>query len=548
MSINVHKTIDGRQNDMNQKIVAIDKELISFLASIGVEKADLVDIADHGMSLEVFVERLRIIQEGVSIVPVVRPLTKDDVISLNESPEASSEGMEISKFTPSSGAASRMFAPLVETLKSLREGNSVPEKHEVFVFNFLMGLQNKSEHKFSFLDELGYLLLEKKGIDLQALIAEIDSAQNIEGGIKTILEYVLEEKGLNYSNKPKALIAFHTDVYGRPVTALEEQMIDAVMYGQSKLHLTISEEHRSWYEEVVADIKSNNNALQDVDIKFSVQETSTDSPGLGVDGKIFRGTDGKVKFFPAGHGSLVNNLLNTPTCMIRNIDNVPNPKASKEAIYNSHQKMAGVLAYFNKNLNKIFQDLSYQRISGDKAESKLLELVNKYKLNLFMNFEEFSAANDNKKIDMLMHTLNRPFRVLGVVKNQGEPGGGPFYVTVDFIPTVSIVEKDELRTQEQVDMMDEGDFFNPVDIAFSAIDIHGEAFSDLTPFVDTGRSFVVEKTDKQSGRTVRRMEHPGLWNGGMGKVNSVTVELPIETFGPVKVVNDLTGKPQHNTN
>ncbi|MEI7942087.1 MAG: DUF4301 family protein, partial [Candidatus Riflemargulisbacteria bacterium] len=214
----------------------------------------------------------------------------------------------------------------------------------------------------------------------------------------------------------------------------------------------------------------------------------------------------------------------------------------------SHLKMVGALVFFQVKLKTLLDNLISETISGEDAQKELLQMVKDYKLNLFMDFDKFAKANDNKKISLLMNALNRPFRILGVVKNEGEPGGGPFYVLVDGLPTVSIVEKDELRTSEQVAMMTQGEYFNPVDIAFSSLDIHGEPFQNLTPFVDEGRCFVVEKTDKQTGQMVRRMEHPGLWNGAMGRVNSITVELPIETFGPVKEVNDLITKKQHNSN
>ncbi len=535
---------------MRNKVVANNKdgELLSFLASVGVTESDVADIANHDVSLQEFARIIKIIQNGCSPIQIVRPLKREDVIPLADLPVADiPEGMVYSKFTPSSGAASRMFQVLTETLKSIRENASIPAKHEKNIGIFISGLTVSAEHKFAFLSELRSILAEKAGVNLADLIEKINigDSSKIES-LKTVLEYVLEDKGLNYSNKPKALISFHTNSSGRAITALEEQMVEAFTYGQSKLHLTVSEEHMLWYEQAVKEIKQNNTALESVEVSYSFQAKGTDSPGLGKDGKVFRGKDGKIKFFPAGHGSLVNNLKNTPICIIRNIDNVPNPQTSKEETYRAHVRMLGALVFFKEKLNTILEELIDGTKNGDDVEKELLQLISKYKLNLFMDLELFSKANDNQKIGMLIKMLNRPFRILGVVKNEGEPGGGPCKVVVSDIETDSIVEMDEARTPEQKEMMKKGELFNPVDMVLNSLDIQGKPFEDLMPFVDNSRWFVVKKTDKETGEDVWRTERPGLWNGGMGEVNTAPVELPIVTFGPVKEVNNLITNPQHN--
>ncbi|MEI7942466.1 MAG: DUF4301 family protein, partial [Candidatus Riflemargulisbacteria bacterium] len=277
---------------MRNKVIGISKdvEMLSYLASVGVTDADFADISAHDISLQECAKRFKVIQEGVTTIPIIRPLRKEDIISLADLPVLPlTEEITYSKFTPSSGAASRMFQSLAETLKSIRETGTIPVKHEKSIAAFILGLSITSDHQFAFLSELASVLSEKEGAELVDLIEKINSGDvsKIES-IKTILEFVLEDKGLNYSNKPKALIAFHTNEYGKPVTALEEQMVDAVMYGQSKLHLTVSEEHMSWYEQEVEKIKQEQNALADVEITYSFQAKGSDSPALGEDGKVFR--------------------------------------------------------------------------------------------------------------------------------------------------------------------------------------------------------------------------------------------------------------------
>ena len=379
---------------MRNKVIGISKdvEMLSYLASVGVTDADFADISAHDISLQECAKRFKVIQEGVTTIPIIRPLRKEDIISLADLPVLPlTEEITYSKFTPSSGAASRMFQSLAETLKSIRETGTIPVKHEKSIAAFILGLSITSDHQFAFLSELASVLSEKEGAELVDLIEKINSGDvsKIES-IKTILEFVLEDKGLNYSNKPKALIAFHTNEYGKPVTALEEQMVDAVMYGQSKLHLTVSEEHMSWYEQEVEKIKQEQNALADVEITYSFQAKGSDSPALGEDGKVFRDNKGKIKFFPAGHGSLVDNLKNTPIALIRNIDNVPNPQASKDEVYSAHLKMVGALVFFQVKLKTLLDNLISETISGEDAQKELLQMVKDYKLNLFMDFDKFA--------------------------------------------------------------------------------------------------------------------------------------------------------------
>jgi hypothetical protein len=540
---------------MKNKIISMDDfNLSNFLTSIGVSESDYSDILSHGMTLKDFVDRIKIIQQGVAIIPIERALVSSDVAKLEDLPTNSlPEKVDYAKFTPSSGAASRMFKVLMETLNSLRVGNSIPEEHVEKLKIFISGLKSSSEKRFAFNDQFETILINKNipSLDSLAELAEkelISSSLHLPSSLvhlEVLLELFLEEHGSNFSNKPKALIPFHINSEGRGVTPLEEHLLEAINYGNNKIHLTISEEHSEWYNKEIKDILKNNPILEKVEITFSYQDKGTDSPGLNQEGSVFRGTNGIIKFFPAGHGSLIQNLTNTPVAIIRNIDNVPNPKKSRQAVNNTHNLMINSLFNIRTELNSLYQGLASKEINGEQVLSKLTEMTQKYKLNLFMNFDEFTQDDEDTKVLLLKEAINRPFRILGVVRNQGEPGGGPFIVEVDGIKTISIVEKDELRTDAQKDMMKDGDFFNPVDIVFSSLGIDGNPIKDLTHLMDNNRAFVVEKTDKETGNIVTRMEHPGLWNGAMAKVNTVTVELPIETFAPVKEVTDLIAKGQH---
>jgi hypothetical protein len=363
-----------------------------------------------------------------------------------------------------------------------------------------------------------------------------------------LIENLLSEKGLNYGNLPKGLLAFHK-YNGKTRTPFEEHLVEAAAYcagskGIAKVHFTISPEHKKGFEKLIDNVVPEYQKRFGIkfDISFSKQHKNTDTIAVDLNNKPFKDEDGNLVFRPGGHGALIQNLneLNSDIIFIKNIDNVVPDKLKH---YNNRYKkaLAGLMVSIR---NKTFEYL--EKLNKPEAEknTQLLknteDFINK---ELHVHFDK-TFTNDVDKVQFFKTILNRPIRICGMVKNQGEPGGGPFLAkNPDGTVSLQIVEKAQIDTDnpKQVELINKSTHFNPVDIICSTKNFKGQKF-DLLQHTDPNTGFISIKS--KNGKEMKALELPGLWNGAMSNWNTVFVEVPIETFNPVKTVNDLL-RPEH---
>lgn len=434
-------------------------------------------------------------------------------------------GHSISKFVPASGAASRMFKDLFAFLDADYDVPSTP-----FEKTFFQGLE-----KFAFYKDLDAACQSAKGSTAAALIAA--------GRYKAVVSCLLESCGLNYGSLPKGLLKFHK-YESDARTPMEEHMAEGALYaagadGKVHLHFTVSPEHKAMFQALA---EKNSKAMSkrfsvSYDISFSEQKPSTDTVAAAADGTPFRNSDGSILFRPGGHGALIENLndLDTDIVFIKNIDNVV-PDHLKSDTVTYKKVLAGVLVSVQQ---KMFNYLSVLD-NGKYTPEQFKEIAD------FVSGTLCCRCNDKTAIDAqwLKSKLNRPLRVCGMVKNVGEPGGGPFLAyNSDGTVSLQILESSQIDLNDPAKkaMFTGGTHFNPVDLVCALRDYKGRHF-DLPSYVDKATGFISSKS--KNGRELKALELPGLWNGAMSDWNTIFVEVPLSTFNPVKTVNDLL-KPQH---
>ena len=438
------------------------------------------------------------------------------------------EGKKIVKFVPASGAASRMFKNLFAFLTA---DYDVPttDFEKTFFDNVV---------KFAFYPALNAMCEKNEGKNIEALMGE--------GNYKAVVANLLEAKGLNYGQLPKGLLLFHSYEDGAR-TPLEEHLVEGALYADSKgmvhIHYTVSPEHRALFEKKVADTKEKYEKAYNVkyDITFSEQKPSTDTIAVNPDDTPFRNADGSLLFRPGGHGALIENLNEIPAdvVFIKNIDNVV-PDRLKADTVTYKQVIAGVLVSLQE---KAFE---YLRLldEGTYNHEKLEEMIRFVQRDLCCRKHDIKELEDAELVIYLRSKLNRPMRVCGVVKNVGEPGGGPFLTyNQDGTVSLQILESSQIdkSNTEYMKMFTEGTHFNPVDLVCAVKNYKGEKFN-LPDYVDRTTGFISSKS--KNGKDLKALELPGLWNGAMSNWNTVFVEVPLSTFNPVKTVNDLL-REQH---
>ena len=438
------------------------------------------------------------------------------------------EGKKIVKFVPASGAASRMFKNMFAFLTA---DYDVPatDFEKTFFDNIV---------KFAFYPALNAMCEKNEGKNIEALMGE--------GNYKAVVANLLEAKGLNYGQRPKGLLLFHSYEDGAR-TPLEEHLVEGALYADSKgmvhIHYTVSPEHRALFEKKVADTKEKYEKAYNVkyDITFSEQKPSTDTIAVNPDDTPFRNADGSLLFRPGGHGALIENLNEIPAdvVFIKNIDNVV-PDRLKADTVTYKQVIAGVLVSLQK---KAFE---YLRLldEGTYNHEKLEEIIRFVQRDLCCRKHDIKELEDAELVIYLRSKLNRPMRVCGVVKNVGEPGGGPFLTyNQDGTVSLQILESSQIdkSNTEYMKMFTEGTHFNPVDLVCAVKNYKGEKFN-LPDYVDRTTGFISSKS--KNGKDLKALELPGLWNGAMSNWNTVFVEVPLSTFNPVKTVNDLL-REQH---
>jgi hypothetical protein len=516
-------------------------------------RADLRQIEEHGIDRHRAMAQFEAFRKPPPYLRLKRPCTVGD--GVNEIPsnghqallslhrEATSQGRCL-KFVPASGAATRMFKELLwfhidarqmphdDLLKRARSGD---QRFSDFL-SFMEELK-----RFAFFDDLQEVMA-KAGMDLASLVKAHKYNE--------ILEYLLTPRGLNYANLPKGLLKFHRYPQ-RDRTAFEEHLVEAAEYirdaqDRYRLHFTISPEHREHFERLLMEVRPRYESTYGlrIEVSFSVQRPSTETIAASMDNQPFRLDEGRLLFRPSGHGAVIENLnaLQGDIIFIKNIDNVV-PDSLKAETYLWKKVLAGHLIRIQENI------FSYARkLEEGILDADLLDEVSAFcQRELAICVPDSSANGPAEDLrHFLLDRLNRPLRVCGVVRNVGEPGGGPFWVEgADGSLSLQIVEKAQvdLGAADQEEIWSSATHFNPVDIVCGVLDHRGKPF-DLRQYVDPNAYIITFKS--QGGRALKALELPGLWNGAMAHWNTIFIEVPIETFNPVKTVYDLLRK-QHRS-
>ena len=496
-------------------------------------------IAKEGLTVEEAERQLALFQRGVSPVRLNRPCHAGDGIVVFSAAEEGDllkvyeevlRTKRFIKFVPASGAASRMFK---EWYRYLNEGGfSEKAEEDAFV---------RDLKQYCFFPDLQAVVAAQRQ-DPEELIKKRDNA--------TILKYILTEEGLNYGRLPKALLKFHA-YPGGSRTPLEEHLVEAAFYARdgqncSRLHFTVSREHEKAVGEYLQQVIDNYESRLHTAFKvgLSIQSTGTNTLAVDLENRPFRDEGGGLVFRPGGHGALLTNLntLEADIVFLKNIDNCV-PDRLKPQTIRWKKILAGYLITLQEGIFRRLRLLS----ARNAKEADLTEIAwfCRTKLHLVMppGFLKRSLA---ERQSFLFEKLNRPLRICGMVKNEGEPGGGPFRVDhSDGTGAMSL----QIVEESQIDRNDSGQrtlwqsstYFNPVDLVCGVRDYRGQKF-DLTRFVNPEWSTISRKSEQE--RELLALERPGLWNGSMAFWNTIFVEVPLVTFNPVKTVEDLL-RPQH---
>ncbi len=501
-----------------------------------INDSDLAILQKKGISRAQISDQLDAFVKGFPYLKIIKPAIPEAGIKVllhNEVDkleklwnETLAKGVDVLKFVPASGAASRMFKDLFEFL----EGNSeTPSK--TAEIKFFSEIQ-----KFAFYEKLSEVCKKNTGSTIEELLSH--------GAYKTIVKQLLTSEGLNYGNLPKGLLLFHTYTDGNR-TPLEEHLAEGAMYASDhdkivKIHFTVSAEHRELFEKLVDNVLETYRKKFGVQFKitFSEQKPSTDTIAADHENQPFR-ENGQLVFRPGGHGALIENLndLRADVIFIKNIDNVV-PDKLKDITVTYKKVIAGLLIELQQQSYAYLKELENSKIDNERLE----EIASFCEKELF-NLPDRKLKGQELH-EYLVKKLNRPTRVCGMVKNTGEPGGGPFLtINSDGSVSLQILESSQINLADAVEKekMMQSTHFNPVDLVCGVRNYKGEKF-DLVKYVDKNTGFISSKS--KSGRELKALELPGLWNGAMSDWNTVFVEVPLETFNPVKTVNDLL-RPEH---
>ncbi len=471
---------------------------------------DFQQIEKRGLTLEAVERQIENFRRGFPFLKVVRAASPGDgVLAVDEARadaavaryEQAAADLEVVKFVPASGAATRMFKELFEFVNEGKRGKGI----DTLIDNI---------EKFAFWPELKAVL--PAGADDRTLVGAI------------------VKEGLNYGQKPKGLVTFHAYTEGAR-KAVEEHLVEGATYaasnGRARIHFTVSPEHMAGFESLLAEkvpVYERRFGIH-YDISFSVQKPSTDTIAVNPDNTPFRQDDGSLLFRPAGHGALIENLneIDADIVFIKNIDNVTTDARRGDTV-RYKKVLAGVLLELQERA------FGYLRVL-DAGAADLSEIA------AFVEQELCVKLPAGCDAALLRTVLDRPIRVCGMVRNEGEPGGGPFWVAnPDGTESLQIAESSQI-SPEDMPLMQSATHFNPVDLVCGVKNLRGGKF-DLRQYTDPSTGFISSKSS--GGRELRAQELPGLWNGAMARWNTIFVDVPISTFSPVKVVQDLL-RPQH---
>ncbi|MFA5850737.1 MAG: DUF4301 family protein [Bacteroidales bacterium] len=486
---------------------------------------DIKQIEERGGSVESVLREIEFFRNGFPYLKIDAPATPERGIKQLKSEEQDKAvGLfeeftgSVCKFVPASGAASRMFKELFDGLTLLERGEEIDNKSFVNLFF-------EKTDNYAFYDDL-------------VKMSDFDAADRL-----SVIKRTLSSPGLNYASMPKGLIKFHK--YSEETrTAFEEHLVEAALYakvksGIAKLVVTVSPEHVAGFKSLFEEVRGKYEKRYDVtyDVIFTLQKPSTDTIAVDENNEPFRKPDGSLLFRPGGHGALIENLndINEDIVIIKNIDNVVKEKLLSDTI--KWKKVLGgvLLSYQEKMFN-------YIKILDGELNAQVTNEIKDFLESEFCI--KLPSVPDTIFTEFLRAKLNRPLRVCGMVKNLGEPGGGPYIVyDADGSTSLQILESAQLdvNNPQTAAMMERATHFNPVDIICSFKDYKGEKF-DLNRFIDHETGFISYKS--LEGRLLKAQELPGLWNGAMSQWNTLFVEVPVSIFNPVKTIFDLL-RPEH---
>lgn len=496
-------------------------------------------LAQKGISEEKIAEQLACFKKGFPYLKLFAAASVENGIFSPDSEEQNKyldawesytqTNKVVVKFVPASGAASRMFKNLFEFVHATYDAPQTDFEKTFF----------EKIERFAFYQDLDEACRRITGKSVTELVEA--------GEYKAVVKALLDAEGLNYGALPKGLLKFHRYEDGNR-TPVEEHLVEGALYatnhdGKVNVHFTVSPEHRALFKALV-DAKASGYAKRygvDYRITFSEQKSSTDTIAADMDNNPFRDENGKLVFRPGGHGALIENLndLDADIVFIKNIDNVvPDKRKGDTVLYK--KLIAGILISLQQQTFRYLHLLD----SGKYTHEQVLEILQFLQKELHCKNPDVKNLEDSELAIYLKKKLNRPMRVCGMVKNVGEPGGGPFLAyNSDGTISLQILESSQIdmNDPEKKAMFERGTHFNPVDLVCAVRDYKGRKFN-LVNYVDKATGFISYKS--KNGRDLKALELPGLWNGAMSDWNTVFVEVPLSTFNPVKTVNDLL-REQH---
>lgn len=514
------------------------EEVISSYDTLFTEE-DIQHLEAHGITQEEALRQIELMRSGTTFQVLEGSASLEyGVISISgeEQPKylevwndyCSNPRHRVVKFVPASGAASRMFQELYSLLPQ-----SEPIAKEQLTPAQTLFFERIND--FAFFGELSEACLRNEWSPISKLINN--------GRYATVAQSLLLKEGMNYGSLPKGLLLFHKYTDKKVRTAAMEHLIEGALYtknrdGQIYLHFTVSSEHMEMFKSHLDRVRLRVEEQLGVlcNYTLSIQSPSTDTLALNEEGAPFRTKEGKLLLRPGGHGALIHNLnaIEADVIFIKNIDNViPDHLKGNTILYK--KLLGGVLVVVRERIFNYLRLLEKGRV----ARAQLEELALFLHKTLCIAIPQKEILGDKELSDRIYHILNRPIRVCGMVRNEGEPGGGPYIVReADGTTSLQILESSQIDKSDgrSVEIWQASSFFNPVDIVCSTIDYKGTPFN-LTDFVNERTSFLSEKS--YEGEKLITLERPGLWNGAMDRWNTLFVEVPSDTFTPVKTVNDL---------
>ncbi len=536
--------LSGNKEERLNKAIEIIKDF-NKSKKLGFNSHDFIEIYRRKISFENIEYQFQLVRNGLPKINLDRPAILNDGITALSREEAiynatyfdeKKKNLKLKKFVPASGAATRMFKFLSEFVNDYKTDEEsinayINRKKDKNLALFLV-----AKEKFAFYNDV-----------LKTAKTLVNDYDNSSKDVKdyAFIIAMLSPNHFNFAGKPKGILPFHK-YENHIATAIEEHLNECIWYATSNeisdLHFTVSEEHQADFEAIVNEIKgkfeSQNNTS--ISVKYSYQDKATDVVAVNLEGKPFRDENNNLVFRPGGHGSLINNLnnLNADIIFIKNIDNVIQNHIEDIALYK--KALAGIVIRIQESIFNYLRLLESGLVLDENLKEIVVFLASK--LNITAP-EDFSKYTKESKIEYLQYILNRPIRVCGMVKNEGEPGGGPFWVRdTKGNAFLQIIEASQIN-DDQINILEKATHFNPVDLVCATKNYQGQHF-DLTKYVDKNMGFIVEKNN--NGKPLKAFELPGLWNGAMTNWLTVFVEVPLITFNPVKTVNDLL-KPAHQS-